>query len=558
MGTVVSRLKSGGSWDPMIGRFSWWVLDGPPMMEQLIEPVINRLIPSIEQLSFACSLIRNCTFKYDNGALSRVVMWGNSIRQKSYEHRHDASLSSLLGKSIQHVHRYAAFIQTLEYGLDICMEFIDHFKEFPSDGNIDQSLIERIDGMFHELFHEQIGVDKQVHQLLNNDQVVVRAIDLVSGLLQQMKILMDDTHAPVWNGSSSRSVVVLPISTERNLDVDNSQKKKKRDFAAYVSNERLHRIAVEVLLFPSLCFTVTQLHKSSLLHNALSTDIRVVLEHLVKCELLECVSKGIKTTRRSTSVYVKRLPLCDHDGRIRTEQRMIFDEKLNEYRFHHPNFTLNEYLKKNTTISLDATGFATDELVNFFSLPEYMMIELNPLYNLKESGNTKQTTTNTNDVDVQDKLSNNSSTVFNDFEYNQHITTDSVPLITLTNSDDVACMFDDALETITRSYIGKKDIPGSKPDNSMYHAFITFSFIYWLIYKVMHSMSICQNDTSQINVLLNDNTEQSENIAINNIDSSSGGATTLHRSAVDNVLADEPKTKEKKERRLVNKKHKNN
>ncbi|CAF2134751.1 unnamed protein product [Rotaria magnacalcarata] len=94
-------------------------------------------------------------------------MWGNSIRQKSYEHRYDASLSSLLGKSIQHVHRYAAFIQTLEYGLDICMEFIDHFKEFPSDGNIDQSLIERIDGMFHELFHEQIGVDKQVHQLLN-------------------------------------------------------------------------------------------------------------------------------------------------------------------------------------------------------------------------------------------------------------------------------------------------------------------------------------------------------------------------------------------------------
>ncbi|CAF4285904.1 unnamed protein product, partial [Rotaria magnacalcarata] len=184
---------------------------------------------------------------------------------------------------------------------------------------------------------------------------------------------------------------------------------------------------------------------------------------------------------------------------------MIFDEKLNEYRFHHPNFTLNEHLKKNTTISLDATGVATDELVNFFSLPEYMMIELNPLYNLKESGNTKQTTTNTNDVDVQDKLSNNSSTVFNDFEYNQQITTDSVPLITLTNSDDVA---------------------------------------------FMHSMSICQNDTSQINVLLNDNTEQSENIGINNIDSSSGGTTTLHRSAVDNVLVDEPKTKEKKRKKI--------
>ncbi|CAF1408370.1 unnamed protein product [Rotaria magnacalcarata] len=84
----------------------------------------------------------------------------------------------------------------------------------------------------------------------------------------------------------------------------------------------------------------------------------------------------------------------------------------------------------------------------------------------------------------------------------------------------------------------------------MYYAFITFSFIYWLVYKVMHSMSICQNDTSQINVLLNDNTEQSENIGINNIDSSSGGTTTLHRSAVDNVLVDEPKTKEKKRKKI--------
>lgn len=29
MGAIVARLKMGGSWDPMIGRFSWWILDGP-------------------------------------------------------------------------------------------------------------------------------------------------------------------------------------------------------------------------------------------------------------------------------------------------------------------------------------------------------------------------------------------------------------------------------------------------------------------------------------------------------------------------------------------------
>jgi hypothetical protein len=52
-------------------------------MKLLIEPVLDSSIPSIEQLALASSFINNCTFKYENEALSRVVEWGNSMRQKS-------------------------------------------------------------------------------------------------------------------------------------------------------------------------------------------------------------------------------------------------------------------------------------------------------------------------------------------------------------------------------------------------------------------------------------------------------------------------------------------
>ena len=139
------------------------------------------------------------------------------------------------------------------------------------------------------------------------------------------------------------------------------------------------------MLFPSLCFTVTLLHTNSFLHNASPTDVHSVLEYLIKCELLECVQRGIKTSRRSTSVYIKRLPMCDHNGQIDVELKLIFDEKFDEFKCYRPDFTIDEYLKKNMRINLDAIGIVTDELIRYLLLPEYMNIKLDPLYNLKET-----------------------------------------------------------------------------------------------------------------------------------------------------------------------------
>jgi hypothetical protein len=83
MGVIVARLKSGAAWDALVGRFSWWALDGPPIMEQLVEPELDRTIASMEQLALAASFIRNCSFRYDDDALARVVEWGNAVRLKS-------------------------------------------------------------------------------------------------------------------------------------------------------------------------------------------------------------------------------------------------------------------------------------------------------------------------------------------------------------------------------------------------------------------------------------------------------------------------------------------
>lgn len=82
MGQIVVKQKNGSYWDAMIPRFVWWVLDGPPIVEGLSRIVLDSSTPSIEQVAFACSLIKNCTFRYDDEALKRVVDWSNKMREK--------------------------------------------------------------------------------------------------------------------------------------------------------------------------------------------------------------------------------------------------------------------------------------------------------------------------------------------------------------------------------------------------------------------------------------------------------------------------------------------
>ena len=156
--------------------------------------------------------------------------------------------------------------------------------------------------------------------------------------------------------------------------------------AKYVSSEKLRKLAREILLFPTLCFTITQLHSNSLIHNSSVHDVRCVIDYLIECDLVDCVRKGVKTTRKSTAVFVKHLPYCDEAGDVDVDQKTIFQEKLEEFSCTDGTLNIDEYVRRNSVIQLDAVGNVTEDLVGFFALQEYVRIDLSPMYQLKEKG----------------------------------------------------------------------------------------------------------------------------------------------------------------------------
>ena len=148
-----------------------------------------------------------------------------------YEQRSNPIISALLGKSVQHVHRYAAFLQTIENGFSICREYVKRSQAFPEKGKIDRKLYEGINTIFDELFLANVDDDAVSRQFLIRNDVTTRAIDLVTGLLQQMKLLMDDTNAPLWNPGMSRPIVVVSNNDGQSISKMDSAKKKAKKAA---------------------------------------------------------------------------------------------------------------------------------------------------------------------------------------------------------------------------------------------------------------------------------------------------------------------------------------
>jgi hypothetical protein len=280
------------------------------------------------------------------------------------------------------------------------MEYLNRFKEFPSLGKIEDTFIEHVEIIFEEAFPLGTFLGEECRLFLISDDVVARAIDFVSGQIQQMKLLMDDTNAPSWGGSPGRSLIVLPVNgVDFNSNNDKQKKRKKTGMCCslialfivmmlvvvvvvYTSTAKLHRVAVSILLFPSVCFTSTQLHVVPFIHNMHAADVHCVLAHLVECDLLECVRRGVKTPRRSTTVYVKRLPLIGVDDEIDQDQIGIFAERFSEFNEQHTELTVEEYIRKSSVADLDALGIVTDELMMVLSMPEYCLIDLSLLNQL--------------------------------------------------------------------------------------------------------------------------------------------------------------------------------
>ena len=104
-------------------------------------------------------------------------------------------------------------------------------------------------------------------------------------------------------------------------------------------------------------------------------NVRCVLQHLVECDLLFCIQRGLKTTRRSTSVYVKRLPVNELDESYGNDDKLLFIEKLDEFADKHPELNIDSYVQHSSKAILDASGKPTKELLAVLQLPEYASVD---------------------------------------------------------------------------------------------------------------------------------------------------------------------------------------
>ena len=60
----------------------------------------------------------------------------------------------------------------------------------------------------------------------------------------------------------------------------------------------------------------------------------------MECSLVKCVQQGLRTARRSTYGYIKRLPGGGSAGDSDEDSKAIFVEKLEEFSGNDPALTL--------------------------------------------------------------------------------------------------------------------------------------------------------------------------------------------------------------------------
>jgi len=81
---MVIRIKSELLFDPAIGRFLFWPLGGPVILDTIEQKNINSFVmPSLEQFCVVLSLVENVVFTFEKDALEEIVSWGNECKRKS-------------------------------------------------------------------------------------------------------------------------------------------------------------------------------------------------------------------------------------------------------------------------------------------------------------------------------------------------------------------------------------------------------------------------------------------------------------------------------------------
>lgn len=81
---MIIRMKAGFCFDPAIGRFLFWPMDGPVIPDKIIQKEIDfNVMASLDQFVIVLSFIENIMFVFDEDALHEIVSWGNTCKEKS-------------------------------------------------------------------------------------------------------------------------------------------------------------------------------------------------------------------------------------------------------------------------------------------------------------------------------------------------------------------------------------------------------------------------------------------------------------------------------------------
>lgn len=148
-----------------------------------------------------------------------------------------------------------------------------------------------------------------------------------------------------------------------------------------------NNVAVAVILFSSICFTMKQLHQSTVIHNNSGGGLlKQILQELATTNILYLCPRGIKNSSRSTSVYIKQLP---DENDVEDEQDFLF--KLSEYKFNNKPITMEMYRQSCEKVILDAVGVVQDDVYEILRQPEYGNRDLSVLTMLKTTRSPKST-----------------------------------------------------------------------------------------------------------------------------------------------------------------------
>ena len=235
---MIIRMKSGASFDPAIGRFVFWPLDGPVILDKIMhEQIDNTLFASLDQFVIILSFVENVIFSFEDDAIIEMIEWGNKCKQRSRmvfyksinmiyllgfdERNNNECLSARLGKVVQHGYRMASFLQTIELGFEICQEFIEHHHIFPVNGIVDNVFVQNVSALYHLKYPDQFRSNQPDPFRISKD-VALRAIDLISCNMRQFMLLFDSTNAPKISAIGRQIVVISPDKQQLASDSQSS------------------------------------------------------------------------------------------------------------------------------------------------------------------------------------------------------------------------------------------------------------------------------------------------------------------------------------------------